>query len=234
VNTLQERILDAAYPLITSHGVRGVSLDDVRVGAAVSLAELEASFASMSEIAEACLARREQEWTIDMVESGARKRGTGPEGRVLGVFDVLDDWFRREDYEACLFMNVLLELGREHPLGNESVRYLGRVRAMISDLAEEARLERLDEFALSLHLLMKGAIVGAAEGDVDAALRARRMAEDLIARHRRTELPADPEIDLDWAEWDEAVSDAAPTSRRGAAPNAQVLDWMDLAELEFS
>ena len=145
MNIVQERILDAAYPLITHRGVRGVSLDDIRRGADVSSDELEEAFPSLSEIAAACLARREQEWTLDMVESGARKRGIDAEGRLLGIFDVLDEWFHREDYEACTFINTLLEVGRGHPLGSASARYLERVRTMIGHLAEEAGLERIDE-----------------------------------------------------------------------------------------
>ncbi|WP_246124545.1 hypothetical protein [Nocardia bhagyanarayanae] len=41
-----------------------------------------------------------------------------------------------------------------------------------------------DEFARSWHILMKGSIVSAAEGDRQAARRAREMARALIAAHR--------------------------------------------------
>jgi len=231
MDALQERILDAAYPLITHHGIRGVSLDDVRRGAAVTEAEFDASFASMDKMAEACLARREQEWTLDMVESGARKRGKGPEGRLLGIFDVFDEWFHREDYEACTFINVLLEMGRDHPLGHESVRYLQRIREMVAHLAEEARLERIDDFASSFHILMKGAIVTAAEGDQDAARRAREMAELLVARHRSADRVSVsvsvPEADLDWIEWEPQDLGGGRSGAPRQSAGAEILDWMD-------
>ena len=234
MNTLQERIVDAAYPLITHRGVRGVSLDDVRRGAAVSSAELDAAFSSMTEIAEACLARREQEWTIDMVESGARKRGRSGEGRLLGIFDVLDEWFRRDDYEACTFINTLLELGRDHPLGHVSTRHLERVRSMVAHLAEEARLERIDDFARSMHILMKGAIVSAAEGDQDAARRARQMAELLVVQHRSAAPVVVAEVDLDWIELDAGDLGGERAARRPASSEGEILDWLDLADLELS
>jgi AcrR family transcriptional regulator len=234
VDTLQERILDAAYPLFTHHGIRGVSADDVRRGAAVSADEFDAAFSSMTEIAEACLARREQEWTIDMVESGARKRGNSPEARLLGIFDVFDEWFHREDFEACTFINVLLEMGRDHELGRESVRYLERIRAMVAHLAEEARLERIDDFARSLHILMKGSIVSAAEGDQDAARRARQMAEDLVARHRRAEVVSMLDVDLDWVEWDVEALGVDRGGRRRQPAGAEILDVLDLADLDVS
>jgi AcrR family transcriptional regulator len=235
MDALQERILDAAYPLITHHGIRGLSLEDVRRNASVTEAEFASAFSSMDQMAEACLARREQEWTLDMVESGARKRGKGPEGRLLGVFDVLDDWFRREDYEACTFINVLLEMGRDHPLGHESVRYLQRIREMVAHLAEEARLERIDDFASSFHILMKGAIVTAAEGDQDAARRAREMAEQLVARHRSAPLPVPvPDVDLDWIEWDPQDLGGGLSSGARDSAGPEILDWMDLAGTEVS
>ena len=40
-----------------------------------------------------------------------RRHGAGltPEERLLAIFDVFDDWFHRDDFEACSFINVLLE-----------------------------------------------------------------------------------------------------------------------------
>src|SRR3954469_2985764 len=89
MSAVRERILDAAYPLMTHGGVRAVLVDDVRRGADVTSDEFDEAFPSMAELAEAVLARRDREWTIDMVESGARRRGASPEGRLLGIFDVL-------------------------------------------------------------------------------------------------------------------------------------------------
>lgn len=57
-------------------------------------------------------------------------------------------------------------------------------------LAEEAGLNDTENFALSWHILMKGSIISAAEGDAAAALRGRLMAEWLIERHRRPAIPA--------------------------------------------
>ena len=45
----------------------------------------------------------------------------------------------------------------------------------------------VEEFASSWHILMKGAIILAAVGDRDAALRARKMAAILMEEHRPVE-----------------------------------------------
>ncbi len=102
----------------------------------------------------------------------------------MAIFDVFDEWFRREDFEACSFINVLLEMGPEHPLGKASMRHLENIRSMVSGLAEEAGLRDPDSFARSWHILMKGSIVSAAEGDLEAAHRAQSMARQLIDEYR--------------------------------------------------
>jgi hypothetical protein len=95
------------------------------------------------------------------------------------------DWFQQDDYEGCSFINVLLETGdREHPVGNASARYLENIRTIVRTLAEDARLRDPEAFALSWHLLMKGAIVQAAEGDRQAAQRAKTIARLLLEQRR--------------------------------------------------
>ena len=81
-------------------------------------------------------------------------------------------------------MKVLLEMGAAHPLGKASIEYLARIRQQVRLLADEAGLADSEAFALSWHILMKGSIIAAAEGDKLAAPRARKMAAGLIAEHR--------------------------------------------------
>jgi AcrR family transcriptional regulator len=199
MDELHQRIVSAAYPLFVHRGIRDVTLDDVQQAAGVTASELSGEFPSRDAIAAECLALREQEWTVGVVEAGARARASSPEGRLLAIFDVFDAWFHRDDYEACTFINVLLEMGREHPLGRASVGYLSNIRRLVRDLALEADLTEPDRFALSWHILMKGSIINAVEGDQEAAQRARAMAADLIARHRPSAYPkAFSHTDVDW------------------------------------
>jgi hypothetical protein len=48
----------------------------------------------------------------------------------------------------------------------------------------EAELRDPDQFAHSWHILMKGSIVAAGEGDREAAMRAQAMGRLLIEQHR--------------------------------------------------
>lgn len=184
MNSNHERILSAAYELFTHHSVHELTLTQVQEDAGVSEAELAVEFSSVDALAEECMKRRERDWTIGIVRAGARARAEDPEGRLLAIFDVFDEWFHRDDYEACTFVNVLLEMGRDHTLGRASIEHLAFIRSLVADLAREAGLREPDEFAFSWHILMKGAIVNAVEGDDKAALRAKAMGRDLIRRHK--------------------------------------------------
>ena len=179
-----ERILDASYELFSRRAVRDVGVDEVIERAGVAKATLYRHFPSKDDLVLAFLERREQLWTREFVETEAMSRGATPEEQLLAIFDVFDEWFRRSDFEACSFINVLLEMGPAHPAGGASVSYLENIRAIVRRLAEEAGIQDPVSFAHSWHILMKGSIVAAADGDVDAARRAKSMARLLLDRHR--------------------------------------------------
>lgn len=181
---LHQRVVAATYPLIVHHGVKSLSAEEIEAASGVSRADIEREFGSRDELVRQCLQLREHQWTLGMVQAGARARGTTPESRLLAIFDVFDEWFHRDDYEACTFINVLVEMGKSHPLGRISIKHLENIRDIVARLAHEADLRDPTEFALSWHVLMKGSILNATEGDTNAAIRAKEMARDLIARHR--------------------------------------------------
>jgi AcrR family transcriptional regulator len=181
----RDRILSSAYELFARHGVRGVGVDEVIKRAKVAKATLYRHFASKDDLVLAFLQQREQLWTKDWVEAEARRRAETPEEQLLAIFDLFDEWFQREDFEGCSFINVLLEMNdRTSPIGGASAVYLANIRSIIRSLAGEAGLHDPDQFAHSWHILMKGSIVAAGEGDRSAAKRAQAMGRLLIAQHR--------------------------------------------------
>ena len=180
----RERILDAAYELFSRRGIQAVGVNEVIERAGVATATLYRHFPSKEKLVLAFLDLREQRWTKDLIEAGAMRRGSNPEERLLAIFDVLDEWFHRDDFEAGSFIKVLLELGPNNPAGDASVRHLEQLRAIARHLAEEAGLRDTESFAHSWHILIQGSIVVAAEGDVDAARRGKAMARLLIEQHR--------------------------------------------------
>jgi hypothetical protein len=75
-------------------------------------------------------------------------------------------------------------MGAQHPAGQACIAHLEHIRSVVIELATEAGLRDPQSFARSWHILMKGSIISAAEGDQDAARRAQQLARLLIAAHR--------------------------------------------------
>jgi AcrR family transcriptional regulator len=190
--TARERILETAYTLFSQRGIRDVGIDEIIARAGIAKATLYRHFASKDQLVVAFLERREQCWTLGFVEAEARRRAATPEEQLLAIFDVFDEWFRREDFEACSFINTLLEMRARHPAGKASIHHLENIRSLVRRMAENAAVPDAASFALSFHILMKGSIVSAAAGELDAAHRASAMARSLIDQHRKQEYAARP------------------------------------------
>ncbi|WP_457950991.1 TetR/AcrR family transcriptional regulator [Pseudarthrobacter sp. alpha12b] len=179
----RERIVDAAYELFLHRGIRDVGINELISRAGVAKATFYAHFTSKDELVLAYLERCHQDMTVEAIIADTGRRTENPTGRLLAIFDVLDGWFRQDDFQACAFVSTMLEMGPAHPLGIASIDYLAQVRAFIRALAVEAGLEQPDVFARSCHILTKGSIISAVEGDREAAVFAKRMAASLIRDH---------------------------------------------------
>jgi AcrR family transcriptional regulator len=180
----RERILETAYELFSRHGTRAVGVDRIIAESGAAKMTLYRNFASKDELILAFLERREERWTRAWLQAEAEARAETPAGRLLAIFDVFGEWFLRDDFEGCSFINVMLEVTEAgHPVRKASVAHLAAIRAYVADLAEQAGIppEEADAFARQWHILMKGSIVAAAEGDHEAGTRARELGELLLA-----------------------------------------------------
>ncbi|WP_258805716.1 TetR/AcrR family transcriptional regulator [Pseudarthrobacter sp. NS4] len=173
----------AAFELFGQRGIRAVGINDLILRAGVAKATFYGHFASKDELVLAFLERCHQNLTVEQIIAECRKRSEDPTAQLLAIFDVLDGWFRRDDFQACAFVSTMLEMGPTHPLGEASISYLAQVRAFMQTLAEEAGFDQPDVFARSCHILTKGSIISAVEGDREAAILAKRMAVSLISDH---------------------------------------------------
>jgi AcrR family transcriptional regulator len=180
----RERILETAYDLFSRHGTRAVGVDSVIAEAGVAKMTLYRNFRSKDELILEFLRRREELWTRGWLQAEAERRGGTPAERLLAIFDTFGEWFAREDFEGCSFVNVLLAIDdREDSVRRASVEHLATIRGFVAGLAEEAGIGDPDAFARQWHILMKGSIVSAAEGDREAAARARELGALLLAHH---------------------------------------------------
>ncbi|MBT2547070.1 TetR/AcrR family transcriptional regulator [Arthrobacter sp. ISL-65] len=179
-----ERILRTAYELFSQRSIRDVGVNELIDTSGVAKSTFYRHFPSKDDLVLAVLALRDKVWFAEIVAE-ARRRSATPEEELLVIFDVFADWLGSGGYKSNMLIKVLMEMGPDHPLGRASVEYLARIREHVQALAEDAGLERCELLARAWHLLLKGSIISAMEGDREAAELAKQMATCLIERHRR-------------------------------------------------
>jgi AcrR family transcriptional regulator len=175
----RDRILDAAYDLFSANGVRAVGIDAILERSGVAKMTLYRHFPSKQDLALAYLEERDARWTHAWLEAEVTSRATDPRERLLAIFDVFDEWFQRADFEGCAFVNVMLE--GDEPAAQASTAYLADIRVVLRGFARDAGIPKPDDFARKWHILMKGSIVSAGEGDRKAARRAQEIGRLLLA-----------------------------------------------------
>jgi len=179
----RERILEAAYDLFSRSGVRAIGVDTITVHADVAKMTLYRNFTSKHELAMAFLQLREERWVKDWLQAEVCRRGSSPAGQLLAIFDVLSEWFARDDFEGCAFVTSLLEFDDpDDPVRKACISHLANIRAFLAELAAAAGVQDAQRFATQWHILMKGSIVAAGEGDQDAAKRAQQLGRLLLAQ----------------------------------------------------
>lgn len=180
----RDRLIDAAYDLFSQNGVQAVGVDAVLRRSGVARQTLYRHFESKENLVLAFLDRREVVWTRGWLQSEVLRRETDPVSRLLAIFDVFDEWFRAPDFEGCVFINVMLEFpDPADPVNRAGRDQLAKIREFIGGLAGDAGIADPDAFARDWHILMKGSIVAAGEGDVDAAVRGQAMGRMLLDRN---------------------------------------------------
>ena len=186
----RERILSTAYDLFCPHGTRAVGIDRVISEAGVAKMSMYRHFRSKNDLILAVLERRRLLWTEGWVQAEIARRATDPADQLLAIFDIFDEWFRQPGFEGCTFVNMLLEVtDRDNAVHQASRDHLRVIREFVQGLAEAAGVRDPEMFARQWHILMKGSIVAAGEGDVDAA-RGARLVGVLLLRHELA--PAQP------------------------------------------
>ncbi len=187
----RDRILDAAYGLFSRSGVRAIGVDTITAEADVAKMTLYRNFASKSDLALAFLALREVRWTKGWLEAETKGRADTPADQLLTIFDLFSEWFARDDFEGCAFVTSLLEFDDpDDPVRQACVTHLANIRAFFCELAAEAGGAEPERFAAQWHILVKGSIIAAHEGDADAASKAREIGLLMFAREGIAVTPA--------------------------------------------
>src|SRR5438445_864709 len=159
VSQARERVLTAAYDLFSRQGVRAVGIDTITAVADVGKMTFYSHLHYKDELVLAFLQRREQLWTREWLETQVESRAAGPRDRLLAIFDVFDEWFQRDDFEGCSFINVLLEmLEPGNPVRRATTAHLANIKVFLRALAVADGVSGSAGFPRKWHVLTKVSI----------------------------------------------------------------------------
>jgi AcrR family transcriptional regulator len=186
----RERLLDAARHLFCLHGINATGVDAIVAKAGTAKTTLYKIFGSKQQLVEAFLDREGRSWrtwffaSVDALPPDAC-------GRLLGVFDVLQAWFAREDFSGCPFINAV----GEHDKADERLRALAlrhkrEVDAYLEGLAKAAGVPEPSAIVSELGILIDGAIVAAmVSRRPEVAAAAKRAFAAVLREHRSDVAP---------------------------------------------
>ncbi len=178
----RDTIVEAAEALFYGRGIQSVGMDDIRTAAGVSLKKLYSVFPSKESLVTAVLASRHEVWESGIAH--AVDLSTTPRGKLLAMYDFLEQWFGDASFRGCGFINAFGELGATSPAIVTIAReHKESFQRYVEGLVRATGLSGADaeELAAELALLAEGAQTTAAiAGTVTPAAIARRAATTLI------------------------------------------------------
>ncbi|AOI96291.1 TetR/AcrR family transcriptional regulator [Burkholderia sp. LA-2-3-30-S1-D2] len=184
---VRDRLLDAAEALIYSGGIHATGVDAIVKRSGAARKSFYSQFESKEALVVAALERRDARWMRWFVDA-TLARGKSPRAHLLGMFDVLRDWFSQPDFHGCAFLNASGEIAdADDPIRvvarMHKARLLAFVRERLDAYADDAGIERrgLARIARQWLVLIDGAIgVALVSGEATAARDARTTAELLL------------------------------------------------------
>jgi AcrR family transcriptional regulator len=151
----RERLLDAANELFYAEGVQTVGIDRIIERAGVAKASLYNLFGSKEGLVAAYLASRHDLTISRLTEAMARFDDPGL--KILAVFDTQAQQYEQSDFNGCAFIAASTEAPRGGLVERAADQFRAWIRAMFTDLAEQAGAPDPMTLGRQLHLIYDGA-----------------------------------------------------------------------------
>ncbi len=151
----RERLLAAANELFYAEGVQTVGIDRIIERAGVAKASLYNLFGSKEELVAAYLASRHDRTTSRLTE--AIEGIDDPRQKILAVFEEQAQQYQQPDFNGCAFIAASTEAPSRGLVEQAADQFRAWVRAMFTDLAEQAGAPDPVSLGRQLHLIYDGA-----------------------------------------------------------------------------
>lgn len=190
----RRRILEISERVFYERGIAAVGVADIAEAAGASKATIYKNFGSKQGLVAAALAYRSEHvrrWLGD----GTAHLAPGRE-RVLGVFDLLRDWYAQDDFRGCAIVSAAAEQRVSNPVVTGLARrHLQVYRDFLTEILAESQVTDPAGLAARLLILIEGAtVISAIDATPAAGQQARELAIELLRaaeRPQESPLPAD-------------------------------------------
>ncbi|MEO1130781.1 MAG: TetR/AcrR family transcriptional regulator [Planctomycetota bacterium] len=182
----REQLVEAATRVFGQEGFNASGIDRVLREAGVARQTLYHHFRSKDDLIVAALRRGDERFRTSLARSVERITDD-PCARLLALFDVLQEWFRSDDFKGCIFSGACAEFAEaDHPAHAVACEHKRLVRGYVRELVDAAAAARdvevdADSVTDALRLLMDGATAQATVScSCQPASVARRLAGTVL------------------------------------------------------
>lgn len=177
----REHLLNVATELFNQFGYHGVGIDLIIAESGIAKTTLYRHFQTKEDLIVAVLNRIGERFRKSMRQT-VDELAKLPEEKLFHVFDVLENWFKQDNFYGCPFISAMGEYGdRKNPIFQEAVLHKRLMLAYFAELARLANLSDPDSAAEIVNLLYEGAIASAKlSGDATVAQQAKAVTKQLF------------------------------------------------------
>lgn len=179
----EEKLLLTARRLFCRVGIHATGISKILEEAGVARRSLYKHYGSKENLLKAVFDTEADMWFrwFDLV---LPNRECSACERVLSLFDLLEEWFGKEDFFGCVFINAVAEHEKDSGwVKNAAVAHREKINGRLRAMVAACGARDPDVVTEKLSLIIDGAIVTAmVTGSGEAAHIGRLAAEDIMDR----------------------------------------------------
>ncbi len=104
----REQLIEIAGSLFYRQGFGATGVQQIINEAGIAKGTFYSHFTSKEDVGVAWLQSRHVQWNEALQIAGTKARK--PKGKILGLFDLLENWMNESNFRGCAFLNSLAEL----------------------------------------------------------------------------------------------------------------------------
>lgn len=178
----REVLVQTAMQLFAQGGYTGVGIDRIIAEAGIAKMTLYKYFPSKQELIMEVLTQRDLFFRTSLMNYVNQQDGL--EKKILALFTWHDQWFKRKDFNGCMFINAAAEFHeRKNPIHQIAALHKKLIIDYIESMLLATHGARAAKLASQINILLDGAIDAAhLSGNPDAAMQAWEAAQILVDR----------------------------------------------------